>query len=188
MIQEMGLTDADLAHIGVNNSAHRKVLKLGARGMVETLLAVNVSGFFNFGSEMVYRLDSKWRFLRASTYFVFADFEDLHRRLRAAMRDTKFYKLMPQLPPRPPDRGRARQFSSIDHATQMAKLQQSLNKYTQKLVMLVGRKEPFFTVLCGALNLLPPDPSRLPDKNDDFLARMQARLSSTAAAANANKR
>jgi hypothetical protein len=49
--------------------------------MVEALLTVRVSGFFNFGTELVYRLDSKWRFLRASTFFRFQDFEELHRKV-----------------------------------------------------------------------------------------------------------
>lgn len=58
----------------------------------------------------------------------------------------------------------------------MANVQQELNRYTQKLVMLVGTKEPYFTVLCGMLDLLPPDPNRLPVKSDEFLSQMQSRL------------
>eukprot|EP00953_Heterococcus_sp_UTEX-ZZ885_P042038 21403-Heterococcus_DN1.PRE.1 len=58
----------------------------------------------------------------------------------------------------------------------MARLQQQLHKYVQKLTMLVGTKEPFFTMLCGHLDLLPPDPARLPDRSDDFLARMALHL------------
>lgn len=58
----------------------------------------------------------------------------------------------------------------------MARLQQELNSYMQKLVMLVGTKEPYFTVLCGMLDLLPPDPSRLPARDNDILAQMQTRV------------
>ena len=57
----------------------------------------------------------------------------------------------------------------------MARLQQELNGYMQKLVMLVGTKEPYFTVLCGMLDLLPPDPSRLPARDTDILSQMQTR-------------
>eukprot|EP00953_Heterococcus_sp_UTEX-ZZ885_P042039 21404-Heterococcus_DN1.PRE.1 len=31
-------------------------------------------------------------------------------------------------------------------------------------------------MLCGHLDLLPPDPARLPDRSDDFLARMALHL------------
>jgi hypothetical protein len=55
--------------------------------MVEALLTVRVSGFFNFGTELVYRLDSKWRFLRASTFFRFQDFEELHRKVLQSITD-----------------------------------------------------------------------------------------------------
>lgn len=63
---------------------------------------------------------------------------------------------------------------------QMARVQQDLNSYMQKLVMLVGTKEPYFTVLCGMLDLLPPDQSRLPVKSDDFFTQMQSRLTQRA--------
>lgn len=49
----MGLTDEDLAYVGVKDAAQRKVLKLGAKGLVEPLLQVDISGFFNFHSEPV---------------------------------------------------------------------------------------------------------------------------------------
>lgn len=58
----------------------------------------------------------------------------------------------------------------------MARVQQNLNGYMQKLVMLVGAKEPYFTVLCEMLDLLPPDPHRLPVREDDFLAQIQSRI------------
>ncbi|CAM9859833.1 unnamed protein product [Ectocarpus sp. 6 AP-2014] len=171
VIQEMGLTDVDLAYIGVKNAAHRKALKMAAGGFVELMLQVEISGYFNFNSELVYRVDSKWRYLRASTFFEFSDFEDLRRRLKMAMRDTKFHKMMPPLPARPNSKK-----TGSDHAEQMARLQQELNSYMQKLVMLVGTKEPYFTVLCGMLDLLPPDPSRLPARDNDILAQMQTRV------------
>ena len=60
--------------------------------------------------------------------------------------------------------------------TQMARVQHELKGYMQKLVMLVGTKEPYFTVLCGMLDLLPPDPHRLPVREDDFLAQIQTRI------------
>ncbi|CAM9099951.1 unnamed protein product [Phaeothamnion confervicola] len=179
MTQEMGLTDEDLQRLGVSNLAQRKVLKLAARGLVEPMLSVRISGFFNFGTELVYRLDSEWRFLRASTHFRFQDFEDLHRRLKAAIKDTKLGRLMPPLPQRPTATGVGGvgiRLGTIDHATTMARLQQALNKYVQKVVMLVGTREPFFTMLCGTLDLLPSDPARLPDRNDDFLAKMSERV------------
>ena len=52
-LQEMGLTDEDLTFIGVRNAAQRKALKMGAGGFVELLLQVEISGFFNFNSELV---------------------------------------------------------------------------------------------------------------------------------------
>lgn len=57
--QEMGLTDEDLAFIGVRNAAQRKALKMGARGFVELLLQVEISGFFNFNSELVRKMTSR---------------------------------------------------------------------------------------------------------------------------------
>jgi hypothetical protein len=42
--------------------------------------------------------------------------------------------------------------------------------------ILTVQQEPFFTMLCGHLDLLPPDPARLPDRSDDFLARMALHL------------
>lgn len=60
-------------------------------------------------------MDSKWRYLRASTFFEFSDFADLHRRLKMAMKDTKFYKMMPPLPARP----NTKKASSNDHAGQV---------------------------------------------------------------------
>lgn len=73
---------------------------------------------FQLKKKKVYRLDSRWRYLRATTYFEFSDFADLHRRLKAAMKDTKFYKMMPSLPQRPAD-PRGRRLGSIDHARQV---------------------------------------------------------------------
>eukprot|EP00903_Cladosiphon_okamuranus_P018790 g17286.t1 len=171
VIQEMGLTDVDLAYIGVKNAAQRKALKMAAGGFVELMLHVEISGFFNYNSELVYRVDSKWRYLKASTFFEFSDFEDLHKRLKMAMKDTKFHKMMPPLPGRP----NSKKMGTNDHARQMAKLQQELNGYMQRLVMLVGTKEPYFTMLCGKLDLLPPDPSRLPARDTDILSQMQTR-------------
>ncbi|CAN0358393.1 unnamed protein product, partial [Ectocarpus fasciculatus] len=55
VIQEMGLTDVDLAYIGVKNAAHRKALKMAAGGFVELMLQVEISGYFNFNSELVRR-------------------------------------------------------------------------------------------------------------------------------------
>lgn len=52
-VQEMGLTDEDLAFIGVKNAAQRKALKVAAKGFVELMLQVDISGFFNFHSELV---------------------------------------------------------------------------------------------------------------------------------------
>lgn len=49
----MGLTDEDLAYVGVKDAAQRKALKLGAKGLVEPMLQVDISGFFNFHSEPV---------------------------------------------------------------------------------------------------------------------------------------
>lgn len=40
----------------------------------------------------------------------------------------------------------------------MTRVQQKRNSLTQKLAMLVGTKETYFTVLCGMLDFLPPDP------------------------------
>lgn len=51
--QEMGLTDEDLAYIGVKNAAQRRALKMAAGGIVELMLHVEISGFFNFNSELV---------------------------------------------------------------------------------------------------------------------------------------
>ena len=51
--QEMGLTDEDLAFVGVKDAAQRKALKIGARGLVEPMLHVEINGFFNFHSELV---------------------------------------------------------------------------------------------------------------------------------------
>ena len=62
----------------------------------------------------VYRVDSKWRYLRASTFFEFSEFDDLHRRLKMAMKDTKFYKMMPSLPQRP----NSKKIGTNDHARQ----------------------------------------------------------------------
>ncbi|CAM9666824.1 unnamed protein product, partial [Ascophyllum nodosum] len=172
--QEMGLTDEDLAFVGVKDAAQRKALKIGARGLVEPMLHVEINGFFNFHSELVYRVDSKWRYLRASTFFEFSEFDDLHRRLKMAMKDTKFYKMMPSLPQRP----NSKKIGTNDHARQARAwdVQHELKGYMQKLVMLVGTKEPYFTVLCGMLDLLPPDPHRLPVREDDFLAQIQTRI------------
>lgn len=52
-LQEMGLTDVDLAYIGVKNAAQRKALKMAATGFVELMLHVEISGFFNYNSELV---------------------------------------------------------------------------------------------------------------------------------------
>lgn len=49
----MGLTDIDLAYIGVKNAAQRKALKMAAGGFVELMLQVQISGFFNYNSELV---------------------------------------------------------------------------------------------------------------------------------------
>lgn len=49
----MGLTDVDLAYIGVKNAAQRKALKMAAGGFVELMLHVEISGFFNYNSELV---------------------------------------------------------------------------------------------------------------------------------------
>ena len=54
-MQEMGLTDVDLAYIGVKNAAQRKALKMAAGGFVELMLQVDISGFFNYNSELVRR-------------------------------------------------------------------------------------------------------------------------------------
>jgi hypothetical protein len=54
------------------------------------------------------------------------------------MKETKYAKLMPALPVRPGQS--VLKLGSIDHATQMARLQQQLHKYVQKLTMLVGTK------------------------------------------------
>ncbi|KAG5192650.1 LISK family protein kinase [Tribonema minus] len=174
LIQEMGINSEDLNFIGVKSKTERRLLKMAARGVIERLLVVRVSGFFNFGAELVYRLDSRWRFLRASTFFRFQDFEELHRKVKAAMKDTKYSKLMPSLPTRPTQS--VLKLGSIDHAAQMARLQQALHSYMQKLTTLVGTKEPFFTMLCGHLDLLPPDPLRLPERSDDFLAKVALQL------------
>lgn len=58
----MGLTDEDLAYIGVKNAAQRKALKLGAPGLVELLLQVEISAFFNFHSELVRQLEAAYLF------------------------------------------------------------------------------------------------------------------------------
>ena len=70
---------------------------------------------FVANSGQVYRVDSKWRYLRASTFFEFSDFEDLHKRLKMAMKDTKFHKMMPPLPARP----NSKKMGTSDHAGQV---------------------------------------------------------------------
>lgn len=172
MILEMGLVAEDLDFLGIKAPNERGLLKMAARGLLQPTLTAVVSGFFNFGEELVYRLDSRWLFLRASTFFRLQDFEELHRKIKAAMKDSKLVKMLPVLPAKPTQSLRG----SVHYASQMARLQQALNKYTQKLVLLIGTREPFFTMLCGHLDLLPPDPARLPDRSDDFLARMALHL------------
>ncbi|CAM9837909.1 unnamed protein product [Chrysoparadoxa australica] len=158
LIQELGLVEEDLAYLGITNSAQKKVIKLAAQGLMETVLSADIVGFFNFGSELVYRLEAKWGFFRASTFFRFSDFEELHRKMRAAMKDKpKLHKLIPPLPARPASKpgNISVKLGAIDHATQMARLQQALNIYIQKMVMLVGSKEPFFTMIMSHFDLLP---------------------------------
>jgi hypothetical protein len=195
MILEMGLRDDDLDAIGIKDPPTRKVLKLHANGGVEPILYSRVTGYFNFGKELVYKIESKWRYLRACTFFRYQDFEELHKKLRASMKDTRLARwvvqpasadvhplyshlilstcrFLPQLPAKPPTAIRGLNMGSIDHATVMARLQVSLNKYIQKLVALVGNKEPYFTMLCGQLDLLPPDHARLPEVQDMFIEQL----------------
>lgn len=72
--QEMGLTDVDLAYIGVKNAAHRKALKMAAGGFVELMLQVEISGYFNFNSELVRKAPDGLRaryYVLCKCYFIF---------------------------------------------------------------------------------------------------------------------
>jgi len=168
LIQELGLQSKDLNHLKIKDKKERKILKLASNGAMAKELAVEVSGFLNFASVIVYRLDSRWRSLRASTFFTYEDFEELHRKIYLAIKDSKYGYCMPELPTVTTQSMLT--YGTFVHAAEMARMQQDLNKYITRLVM-VAKKEPYFTLLCGQLDLLPPDPMRLPDLSDDFMVR-----------------
>ncbi|KAG5189852.1 hypothetical protein JKP88DRAFT_252684 [Tribonema minus] len=170
MIQELGLNRDDFAYLGITGKAERRVLAAAARGVASGALTAGVSGFFSFDRETVFRVESQWRFLRAYTYFSLQSFEDLHKKMKGAMRDTKYAKILPSLPPKPAQP--LLSLGNVDRAAQMAQLQQALHRYIQRVTAVVGTKEPFFTLLCGFLEILPWDERRLPDRSAELIAKI----------------
>ncbi len=153
LLMDLGLRDDDLDAIGIHDPHIRKALKMKMPGFKAVALTTRITGYFDFGKEIVYKVEGQWLYNRASTFFTFQDFEEMHRKLRAATKEPKHQRLVPQFPAKHFAAGRGRKLGTIDHATTMARRQTSLNKYLQKLIYLVGFREPYFTIICAALKV-----------------------------------
>ncbi len=153
LLMDLGVRDDDLDAIGINAPHIRKALKMKMPGFKTVVLTARITGYFDFGKEVVYKVESQWQYDRANTFFIFQDFEEMHRKLRAAIKEPKHQRLVPPFPSKHFAAARGRKLGTIDHATTMARRQTSLNKYLQTLIELVGFREPYFTIICVALKV-----------------------------------
>ncbi len=153
LLMDLGLRDDDLDAIGINAPHIRKALKMNMPGFKAVVLTARITGYFDFGKEVVYRVESKWQCDRSNTFFTFQDFEEMHKKLRAAVKEPKHQRLLPSFPSKLFVAARGRKLGTFDHATTMARRQASLNKYLQTLIELVGFREPYFTIICVALKV-----------------------------------
>lgn len=81
LIQEMGLTEADMLHFNLAGTAEATTLMTAAAapGFVAENLSASVDAYLTFGrGEAVFRVESRLGFVRSTCHWDATNFDDLH--------------------------------------------------------------------------------------------------------------
>jgi hypothetical protein len=78
-LADVGLDDKDLDTIGVTVPIHRRILKAASCAKFSETLQVTVPAWRDFGSVIVYKVCSKYRFATSAIHLRYSDFNKFNR-------------------------------------------------------------------------------------------------------------
>ncbi|CAM9762592.1 unnamed protein product [Ascophyllum nodosum] len=148
-IKQQGLKASDLDELDIKNPLHRRFLLDVGRSPFRNTLKVSVVGHRAFGDIVMFKVVTEWRAWYSKTEKLYTDFNKLHNKLRRAFKETNS-PLMENLPPLP---GKGQVVQDHKNPVFLAKRKTDLEAYLKEVAALVEHQEPFFSLLCEALDL-----------------------------------
>ncbi|CAM9170819.1 unnamed protein product [Laminaria digitata] len=148
-IKQQGLKAPDLDKLDVKNPLHRRFLMDVGRCPFRTGLKVSVVGHRSFGDIVMFKVVTEWRAWYSKTEKLYTDFNKLHNKLRRSFKETNS-PLIEHLPPLP---GKGQVVQDQKNLAFLTKRKTDLEAYLKEVAALVENQEPYFSLLCQALDL-----------------------------------
>ncbi|CAM9317993.1 unnamed protein product [Chrysoparadoxa australica] len=152
-----GLELEDLDKIGIDNPLQRRFLLGLGRTPFGHRMKVSVVGHRSFGDVTVFKVIGEWRAWHSKTEKLYMDFNKLDNKLHRAMKErgSPLLDLLPRLP------GKGKVVHNHKDPGFILLRKQALQGYLQELAVLLDSQEPYFSLLCAMLDLVPGNDENL---------------------------
>lgn len=140
-IRVMGIQDADLDYIGIENPMHRRMLQEAACSRFSPEFKCTISDIKEFGKATMYRLVTQYRYHRSLVYMRYSEFDQLNTLVIKLMKRTPETEILLGQMPRMPSKGIAT-FGTGGEALRASR-RVHLENYMNELHKVVrGKKSP----------------------------------------------
>lgn len=163
-ILQRGLKRDDMDKIGIDHLLHRRFLEGVGRSPFKEKLEITVVGHRNFGDVIVFKVVAEWRAWHSKTEKLSTDFNKLHNKLRRALKDhgSPLLEHLAELP------GKGKVVQNQKDPAFILMRKRALQSYLQGIANLIGQQQPYFRMLCDAVDLIPT-----PVSDTDYSTQLQ---------------
>ena len=95
---DVGLDDKDLDYLQIYVPLHRRVLKAASKGKYSDSLQCVIPAWRDFGSVIVYKVVSRYKFATSTIHLRYSDFNKLNSLVKQALQGSPLQTKLPPLP------------------------------------------------------------------------------------------